>query len=52
MDQVSPMAGFALTLAFMPVIPWLITRSPAFNARNSMYRNIRFNFKRRYLQLI
>ncbi len=44
-NQVSPMAGFALSLAFMPVIPWLITRSLAFNARNSMYRNIRLILK-------
>ena len=51
-NQVSPMAGFALTLAFMPVIPWLITRSLAFNARNSMYRNIRFNFKGGYGEAI
>lgn len=51
-NQVSPMAGFALALAFMPVIPWLITRSLAFNARNSMYRNIRFNFKGGYGEAI
>jgi uncharacterized membrane protein YjgN (DUF898 family) len=51
-NQFSPMAGFALSLAFMPVIPWLITRSLAFNARNSMYRNIRFNFKGGYGEAI
>ncbi len=42
--QVYPPAAAVLALAFLPVIPWLVSRSLAFNARNSMYRNIRFNF--------
>ena len=51
-SEVSPMVGIGLSLAFMPVIPWLITRSLAFNARNSMYRNIRFDFKGGYGEAI
>jgi len=47
-NEFNPMVGFAMTLTFMPVIPWLITRSLAFNARNSVYRNIRFDFKGNY----
>lgn len=39
-----PIIGILLMLAFIAIIPWLIVRSLAFNARNSVYRNIRFNF--------
>jgi len=39
-----PLLGMLLTLAFVVIIPWLVVRSLAFNARNSVYRNIRFNF--------
>ena len=51
-SEISPMIGIGLSLVFMPVIPWLITRSLAFNARNSMYRNIRFDFKGGYGEAI
>jgi len=50
--QVAPMVGLAMALAFMPIIPWLITRSLAFNARNSVYRNIRFDFKGSYSEAL
>jgi len=35
-------------LAFAIVLPWLVVRALAFNARNSVFRNIRFDFKSRY----
>lgn len=47
-SEVSPMVGLAMTLVFMPAIPWLIIRSLTFNAQNSMFRNIRFDFKGKY----
>lgn len=43
-SEIFPIAGLILTLVFFLIFPWLIVRSLAFNARNSMYRNIRFNF--------
>ena len=39
-----PLFWLALAIA----LPWLIVRALAFNARNSVYRNIRFDFKGRY----
>jgi uncharacterized membrane protein YjgN (DUF898 family) len=39
-----PPLGAVLSLAFVIVLPWLIVRSLAFNARNSSLRNIRFGF--------
>jgi uncharacterized membrane protein YjgN (DUF898 family) len=33
---------------FVAVIPWLINSSLRFNARNTSYRNVRFNFTGRY----
>lgn len=39
-----PILGFLFMLGFLAIIPWLVVRSLAFNARNSVYRNIRFNF--------
>jgi uncharacterized membrane protein YjgN (DUF898 family) len=42
--QFVPVIGLLFMLAFIALIPWLVVRSLAFNARNSMYRNIRFNF--------
>jgi uncharacterized membrane protein YjgN (DUF898 family) len=46
--KISPVLGgiFALVLVF--AMPWLIVRSLAFNAHNSAYRNIRFNFRGTY----
>jgi uncharacterized membrane protein YjgN (DUF898 family) len=35
-------------LAFLVAMPWLITRSLRFNAVNSAYRNVRFNFTGSY----
>lgn len=42
--QVSVVAGLVMGLLLLVLLPWLVVRSLAFNARNSAYRNIRFNF--------
>lgn len=47
-SELSPIVGLAMMLVFLPLMPWLIIRSLAFNARNSLYRNIRFDFKGSY----
>jgi len=43
-SQFFPIAGAALSLLLMLILPWLVVRSLAFNARNSAYKNIRFGF--------
>ncbi len=43
-SQYYPVVGALLSLALLAVLPWLITRSLRFNAINSAYRNVRFNF--------
>jgi uncharacterized membrane protein YjgN (DUF898 family) len=40
----SPTIAAWVLLAFMPLLPWLLVRSMAFNAVNSSYRNLRFHF--------
>lgn len=42
--QISVVAGMVMGLLLLVLLPWLVVRSLAFNARNSAYRNIRFNF--------
>ncbi|SDT91111.1 YjgN family protein [Halopseudomonas salegens] len=37
-----------LALLFIPVLPWIVTRSLKFHAINSAWRNIRFDFKGSY----
>ncbi len=39
-----PTIGLIFGLIFLVVLPWLVVRSLAFNARNSSLRNIRFGF--------
>jgi len=39
-----PIWGMILSIALVIILPWLIVRSLAFNARNSSMRNIRFGF--------
>ena len=39
-----PLIGGLLGLSFVLILPWLVVRSLAFNARNSAYRNIHFGF--------
>ncbi|MCP4671333.1 MAG: DUF898 domain-containing protein, partial [Desulfobacula sp.] len=43
-SQFFPMVGMVISLLFMIILPWLVVRSLAFNARNSAYKNIRFGF--------
>jgi len=43
-------AGIHSTLIFI-LLPWAMVRGFAFNARNTSYRGVRFNFVRRYRRL-
>ncbi len=43
-SELVPILGAIMSLAFIVVLPWLVVRSLAFNARNSAIRNIRFGF--------
>ena len=42
--QVMPLLGLVFFVVLMAFLPWIVVRSLAFNARNSVYRNIPFNF--------
>jgi len=44
----SPKLAAGIALAIMPLLPWFLVRSFAFNAVNSSHRNLRFHFKARY----
>ena len=39
-----PTLGGVFILAMFIITPWVVIRALAFNARNSSYRNVRFNF--------
>lgn len=43
-----PLSEPVFWLAFAIALPWLVIRSLAFNARNSVFRNIRFDFNAPY----
>ncbi len=43
-----PLSEPVFILAFIGGLPWLIMRSMTFNARNSAFRNIRFDFNSNY----
>lgn len=43
-SEVQPVAGIAVTLGFVLLMPWMLVRSFTFNAKNTAYRNIRFGF--------
>ncbi len=43
-NMVSPILGGILILVFLGFLPWLVVRASVFNARNSSWRDIRFNF--------
>ncbi len=43
-NQFAPLLGLVLFIVLMGFLPWIIIRSLAFNARNSVFRNIHFNF--------
>jgi len=42
--QFMPMLEIAFFIIYMIALPWMVIKSMQFNARNSAYRNIRFNF--------
>lgn len=42
--QFVPMLEVAFFIIYMLALPWMVIKSMQFNARNSAYRNIRFNF--------
>lgn len=44
LQNLAPIAAGILGFAFIVVLPWIVIRALAFNARNSAFRNIRFNF--------
>lgn len=46
--QALPMTGPVFSLAFIAILPWLIVRALAFRARNTAYRNLRFDFQGDY----
>lgn len=48
--SVYPKAAFGWFVVFLVALPWLANTSIRFNARNSSYRNVRFNFTGRYSQ--
>jgi len=45
-----PLSEPVFVLAFIAGLPWLIVRAMTFNARNSAFRNIRFDFNSNYLE--
>jgi uncharacterized membrane protein YjgN (DUF898 family) len=42
--ELYPASGFAMWAVFLLVLPWLVMRALTFNARNSAYRGLRFDF--------
>jgi len=47
-NRLSPSLSSLFGLAFVLAMPWLVVRSRLFNNRNSLYRNIRFDFRPEY----
>lgn len=45
---ISPILYVALALVFAVAVPWFIVRALAFNARNTAWRGLRFNFTGNY----
>ena len=46
--QFSPRLAAGIALALLPLVPWFLVRSFAFNAVNSSHRNLRFHFSAGY----
>lgn len=42
--ELYPVSGYALWAVFFLALPWLVMRALMFNARNSAYRGLRFDF--------
>ena len=49
-NQFYPPLAAVFSFAFAGAMPWLVVRSLAFRARNTSFRNIRFDFKGKYGQ--
>ena len=47
-----PIGGLILLLALLFAIPWIIIRALRFNALNTAYRNVRFDFSGAYLNAL
>ncbi len=50
--SVSPLLQAGMMLLFLPFVPFIIIKALSFNAYNTAYHNIRFNFSGRYLQAL
>ena len=48
MSMVHPLITTVLSIGFIFLFPWVMVRSLAFYARNTLYRNIRFHFTGNY----
>lgn len=48
-SQFAPVISLVMILAFLPLLPWVLSRSLRFNAINTAYRGVRFNFTGSYL---
>jgi uncharacterized membrane protein YjgN (DUF898 family) len=46
--KINPLAGLAMALVLLGVLPWLIVRASRFNAVNSAHRNVHFDFRAGY----
>lgn len=46
----SPIVAVALLIIFFIALPWIVVRGLTFNARNSSYRGLRFDFDGKYSQ--
>ena len=44
LSNLFPAISFIFTLVILAIVPWIMVRALAFNARNSALRNIRFGF--------
>jgi len=49
-NQFQPVIGGIIAIIFVLAMPWLIVRSRVFTARNSSWRNIRFDFNEHSLK--
>lgn len=48
LSAISPLLALPFFVAFVIAMPWFITRALAFNARNTAWRGLRFNFTGTY----
>lgn len=49
---INPIFGLLMALALFIALPWIIVRGMTFNARNSSYRGLRFDFNGKYGEAI